>query len=57
MSEEVRIERAADELRRLESEGNTLDHILNGEAGRRWIDESCGGDPRFSKEAFKGGFT
>jgi len=53
MSGENRIERVADELRRLESEGGTLDDILNGEAGRRWTEEACGGDPKLAKEAFR----
>jgi len=41
MSGKDRIERVADELRRLESEGGTLDDILNGEAGWCWIEEAC----------------
>jgi len=41
MSGEDQIERVADELRRLESEGGTLDDILNGEAGWCWIEEAC----------------
>jgi hypothetical protein len=53
MSGEDRIERAADELRRMESEGYTPDAILNGEAGRRWIEEACGGDLKLAKEAFR----
>ncbi len=51
MSGEDRIERAADELRRLESQGHTPDDILNGKIGRRWIEEACGGDPKLAKEA------
>ena len=53
MSGKDRIERVADELRRLESEGYTPDAILNGEAGRRWIEEACGGDLKLAKEAFR----
>jgi len=53
VSGEDRIEQAADELRRLESEGGALDDILNGEAGRRWIEEARGGDLKLTKEAFR----
>jgi len=52
MSGENRIERVADELRRLESDGGTLDDILNGEVGQRWIEGACGEDLKLAKEAF-----
>lgn len=53
MSGEDRVERAAEDLRRLERAGADLDEILNGETGRRWIKESCGGDLELAKEAFR----
>ncbi len=53
MSGENRIERVADELRRLESDGGTLDDILNGEVGRCWIEGACGGDPKLARDAFR----
>ncbi len=53
VSGEDRIERAADELRRLESEGDALDDILNGETGRRWIEEYCADDLELAKMAFE----
>jgi hypothetical protein len=53
MSDQERTERAAEELRRLEEGGATLDDVLNGEAGRRWIAESCGGDLELAKAAFR----
>lgn len=53
MSEEDRIQRAAQELRRLEEGGATLNDVLNGEAGRRWIAEACGEDLELAKEAFR----
>lgn len=37
------IERAAGEPRRLESEGNTLEDILNSRASRRWIEVRAAG--------------
>ncbi len=51
---EDRIERADEELRRREEErGATLDDVLSGEAGRRWIREACGGDVELAEEVFR----
>jgi hypothetical protein len=48
-----RVTLAAERLRELEASGATLDDVLNGEAGRRWIGESCGGDRELAKRAFE----
>jgi hypothetical protein len=50
---EDRISSAADRLRELEASGATLDDILNGEIGRRWIEEDCGGDRKIAARAFR----
>jgi hypothetical protein len=39
-----RLERALDALRRLEAGGATLDDVLGGEVGRRWVERNCEGD-------------
>ncbi len=50
---EDRVERAAGRLRELEASGATLDDILSGEVGRRWIEEDCAGDVELAAEAFR----
>jgi hypothetical protein len=50
---EDRVNRAAGRLRELEAAGATLDDILNGEAGRRWMEEDCGGDREVAARAFR----
>jgi hypothetical protein len=42
---EDRVSGAANRLRELEDAGATLDDILSGEVGRRWIEEDCTESP------------
>ncbi|MEW6638347.1 MAG: hypothetical protein AB1425_16205 [Actinomycetota bacterium] len=44
---------AAYELRRLHEAGATLDDVLGGEAGRRWVSEACAGDAALAEAAFR----
>ncbi len=53
MDDGAAIERAAERLRELEQRGATLDDILNGEVGRRWIEVDCGGDRELAAEALR----
>lgn len=51
--DEERIRQASEALAELERAGADLDEILNGETGRRWIEESCGGDLELARAAFE----
>ncbi len=44
--------RAADRLRELEASGAGLSEIVAGEAGRRWVEEDCGGNREVARAAF-----
>ncbi len=44
--------RAADRLRELEASGVGLPEIVAGEAGRRWVEEECGGYRELARAAF-----
>lgn len=44
---------AAGELSRLVEAGATLGDVLDGEAGRRWIEDACAGDVEMAQAAFR----
>lgn len=50
---EERLSGATARLRELEASGATLNDILGGEIGRRWIEEDCAGDLELAKMAFE----
>lgn len=49
---DMRVIRAAQQLRELEISGITLPEILGGEAGAAFVRDYCGGDPDIASTAF-----
>jgi hypothetical protein len=51
--DEDRVSEAAERLTEREAAGATLDDILSGEVGRRWIAEACDSNQELAAAAFR----